>query len=206
MRPQAQVAWRLAALLLVATVLQTAVLTQFSPLGVVPDLMPALVACVGLLAGATVGASFGFAVGVAVDLILVQTLGISALLFTTVGYLAGRLRELRDPVHPFTAPSVGAVATLFFALGFTLIQFSLGEPAPRPLPLLWQTTVATLFGALLAIPAYRVARRALMPTLGYDDPVRRRQRASTVAYQLGNPREAPRRGRRARRRLRGRRR
>lgn len=198
MKPQTQVALRLAGLLLAATVLQTAVLTQFSPLGVVPDMMPALVACVGLLAGATVGASFGFAVGFAIDLILVQTLGVSALLFTTVGYLAGRLRELRDPVHPFTAPSVGAVATLFFIVGFVTIQFSLGEPAPRPLPLLWQTTVATLFGALLAIPVFRVARRAMLPTLGYDDPMRRRQRASTVAYQLGNPREAPARRRRRR--------
>lgn len=203
MKPATKVTWRLAGLLLAATVLQTAVLTQFSPLGVVPDLMPALVACVGLLAGATIGASFGFAVGVAIDLILVQTLGISALLFTTVGYLAGRLRELRDPVHPFTAPSVGAVATLFFMLAFVLIQFSLGEPAPRPLPLLWQVSVATLFGALLAIPAYRVVRRAMLPTLGYDDPLRRRQRASTVEYRLGNPREAPRRRRKRKRRAKG---
>jgi rod shape-determining protein MreD len=187
---------RLSGLLLAAIVLQTAVMTQFAPFGVVPDLTPALVACVGLLAGATTGAWFGFATGLLLDLVLLQTLGVSALLLTTVGYLAGMLRELRDPVHPFTAPSVGAVATLLFVLAFAAVQFSLGEPAPRALPFLWQAIVAAALGALLAIPTYRVVRRAMLPSLGYDDPVRRRQRASTVSYRLGNPREAPRRRRR----------
>lgn len=188
-----KVAWRLALLLIVAVVVQTAVMAQFTPLGVVPDLTPALVACVGLLAGATVGAAFGFAIGVTLDLVLFQTLGVSALLMTTIGYLAGRMREMRDPVGPVVAPTAGAIATLFFVLAFALIQFSLGEPAPRPLPFIWQALIVTLFGALLAIPAYRVARRATLPGLGYEDPMRRRQKASTVSYQLGNPREAPRR-------------
>lgn len=198
MQAQTQSAWRLAAVLLAGVILQTAVLTQFTPFGVVPDAIPALVACVGLLAGASLGATFGFAAGFMIDLMLLQTMGVSSLLLTAVGYGAGRLRELRDPVHPLTAPSVGAIATLFFALGFAGIEFSLGEPAPLALPLIWHTMVATAFGALLAIPAFRVTRWAMLPALGYDDPLRRRRKASTVAYRLGNPREAT-RGRRSRR-------
>ena len=40
---------------------------------------------------------FGFGIGLFLDLALVQTVGMSSLLFLTIGYGAGRLRELRDP-------------------------------------------------------------------------------------------------------------
>ncbi|MBJ7347826.1 MAG: rod shape-determining protein MreD, partial [Thermoleophilaceae bacterium] len=174
MRVQALTAWRLALLALVAVILQTAVMTQFTPFGVVPDFIPALVVCVGLLSGATTGAVFGFAIGLMIDLVLLQTMGVTSLLLTAEGYMAGRLREMRDPVHPLTAPAVGAIASFLFAVGFATIQFSLGAPAPLPLPLIWHIAVYTALGALLAIPAFKAARFAVMPTLGRDDPLLRR--------------------------------
>ena len=50
--------------------------------GVNADLSPLLVAFVGLLCGSTVGAVYGFATGLLVDLLLLQTLGLSSLIFT----------------------------------------------------------------------------------------------------------------------------
>ena len=54
---------------------------------------------VGLLLGSIPGAVIGFGVGLLVDMALLQTLGVSSLIFIAVGYGAGRLRELRDPSH-----------------------------------------------------------------------------------------------------------
>ena len=76
--------------------------------GVTVDLSPLLVAFVGLLCGSTAGAVSGFAVGLLVDLALVQTLGLTSLVFTLVGYWCGRLRELRDPQAALTPLLVGA--------------------------------------------------------------------------------------------------
>ena len=56
-----------------------------------------MVMSVGLLAGSLTGAVMGFATGLLVDTVLVQTLGITSLLYIAIGYWAGRLRELRDP-------------------------------------------------------------------------------------------------------------
>lgn len=179
---QTQSFLRLAALITGAVFLQLAVIAQFRLFGVVPDVIPVLVVSIGLIGGSLAGATTGFVAGFLIDLMLIQTMGVSALLLTTGGYFAGRLRELRDPVHPLTAPLVGAAAAVFYAVGFGVIQFSLGEASPGIWTLVWNTLLSAIYGALLAAPAFRLARWALLPTLGRDDPMIRRRRA-TIASQ-----------------------
>jgi rod shape-determining protein MreD len=175
---------RLTLLVVGGVIVQLAVVGQFRIFGVVPDIVPVLVVSIGLLGGATAGATSGFVAGFIIDLTLVQTMGISSLLLTIGGYAAGRLRELRDPVHPLTSSAVGASAAVFFTVGFGIMQFSLGQPAPEPLSMLWQTFMSGVFGALLAPPIFRMARWAMLPTLGRDDPFFRRRRASFTSSSV----------------------
>jgi len=42
--------------------------------------------------------------------VLVQTLGITSLLYIAIGYWAGRLREVRDPAHGLVPLAAGAAA------------------------------------------------------------------------------------------------
>ena len=88
---------RLVALALVAVVVQESAISQISIFGVSADITPLVVMSVGLLAGSMPGAIFGFGTGLLVDTVLVQTLGITSLLYIPIGYWAGRLREVRDP-------------------------------------------------------------------------------------------------------------
>ncbi len=162
--------------------IQLAVITQFRIFGVVPDVIPVLIVSIGLLGGATMGATTGFIAGFLIDLILIQTMGVSSLLLTIGGYSAGMLRELRDPVHPLTNSAVGAAAAIFFTVGFGVMQFSLGQPAPEPWSMIWTTLLAGVYGALMAPLIFRAARWAMLPTLGRDDPVMRRRRA-TISSQ-----------------------
>ncbi len=164
---------------------QIAVITQFRLLGVVPDFIPVLVVSIGLLGGSVAGASVGFIAGFLIDLMLLQTMGVSSLLLTIGGYAAGRLRELYDPVHPLTSSAVGASASIFFTVGFGVLQFSLGQPAPEPLTMLWQVAVSGLYGALMAPLVFRVARWAMLPLIGAGaDPVRRRRRAEITSQSV----------------------
>ena len=87
---------------------QIGVVSEVPVFGVNVDLSPLVVAFVGLLCGSTLGAATGFAVGLLVDLTLVQTLGVTSLIFTLIGYWSGRLRELRDPQAAITPLLVGA--------------------------------------------------------------------------------------------------
>jgi cell shape-determining protein MreD len=176
---QPKAAGRLALLGLLGGIFQLTTVSQISIFGVPADLSPLLVASVGFLCGSIPGALFGFSLGLFVDTALLQTLGVNSLVFTGLGYGAGRVRELRDPAHALAPVAVGAAATAVAVVSFSLLQFLLGVEAPVSLLLLRQILMTIVLNTLLALPVYVVCRRVLAPLLP-DDPRRRRRRAYTT--------------------------
>ncbi|MGI9183905.1 MAG: rod shape-determining protein MreD [Solirubrobacteraceae bacterium] len=179
MNPSLKLWLRLIGLALVTVVVQESAVSQISIFGVSADLTPLVVMSVGLLAGSMPGAIMGFGTGLLVDTVLVQTLGITSLLYIPVGYWAGRLRELRDPAHGLVPLVAGAVATAVAGIGMTIIQFLLGVHSPVSWLLLQQIFVTVLVNTLIALPVYALVRRIVLPALP-DDPRRRRRRAYTT--------------------------
>lgn len=170
---------RLILLAFVVVVVQEAALSQISIFGVSADVTPLVVMSVGLLCGSMTGAVFGFGTGLLIDLVLVQTLGVTSLLYIVIGYWAGRLRELRDPSHELVPLAGGAVASAFAGLGMAVIQFLLGVDAPVSLLLLQQIFITVLVNTLIALPVHALVRRIIRPVLP-EDPRRRRRRAYTT--------------------------
>ena len=175
----AKLAIRLVLLGFFAVVIQESAVSQVSIFGVSADLTPLVVMSVGLLCGSLTGAVFGFATGLLIDLVLVQTLGVTSLLYIVIGYWAGRLHELRDPSHELVPLAAGALAAAFAGLGMAVIQFLLGVDAPVSLLLLQQIFIVVLVDTLLALPVYALVRRIVRPVLP-EDPRRRRRRAYTT--------------------------
>ena len=175
----APAAGRLALLGLLGGIIELTTVSQISIFGVPADLSPLLVASVGFLCGSVPGAVFGFGLGLFVDLTPEHTLGVNSLVFTAVGYLAGRIRELRDPAHALAPVAIGAAATAVATIGFSLLQFLLGVEAPVSLLLIRQILLTIVLNTLLALPVYIVCRRVIAPYLP-DDPRRRRRRAYTT--------------------------
>ncbi len=126
------------------------------------------------------GAAAGFAVGLLVDLALLQTLGLTSLVFTVIGYWAGRLRELRDPQAALAPLLVGAAGSAAALIGYSLFEFLLGVDAPVSLELLRQIILGTLVNSILALPMFALVRRALSSALPEDPRRRRRRRAYTT--------------------------
>ncbi len=170
---------RIAVLVVVVVLVQTGVISEVPVFGVVVDLSPLVVAFVGLLCGSTLGAATGFALGLLVDLALVQTLGVTSLIFTLIGYWSGRLRELRDPQATLTPLLVGAAASALATVGYSLMEFLLGVDAPVSLELLRQIALGVVVNTIVALPIWAFVRRSLEPSLP-DDPRRRRRRAYTT--------------------------
>ena len=177
--PSPRLVLRLGLLALGTVVIQEAAISQVSIFGISADLTPLMVMSVGLLAGSLTGAVMGFATGLLVDTVLVQTLGITSLLYIAIGYWCGRLRELRDPAHGLVPLAAGAAATAVAGIGMTLIQFLLGVDAPVSLLLLQQLLVTILVNTLISLPVYAAVRRIVQPALP-EDPRRRRRRAYTT--------------------------
>jgi rod shape-determining protein MreD len=170
---------RLLALAFGAVLVQEAAVSQITIFGVTADLMPLVVMSVGLLCGSMAGAVMGFGSGLLVDLVFVQTLGVTSLLYIVIGYWAGRVRELYDPSHGLVPLAGGAAATAVAGVGMALIQFLLGVDAPVSLLLLQQIFITILINMLIALPVYALVRRVLGSSVP-DDPRRRRRRAYTT--------------------------
>jgi rod shape-determining protein MreD len=178
-KPSPKLILRLVLLGLVTVVIQEAAVSQISIFGVSADLTPLMVMSVGLLTGSMTGAVTGFFTGLLVDTILVQTLGITSLLYIAIGYWSGRLRELRDPAHGLVPLAAGAAATAVSGIGMTVIQFLLGVDAPVSLLLVQQIFITVLVNTLISLPVYALVRRIINPALP-EDPRRRRRRAYTT--------------------------
>src|SRR4051794_29821755 len=188
LNPSLRLPIRLALLGFATVVVQEAAISQISIFGISADLGPLVVMSVGLLCGSMIGAIVGFGMGLMVDTVLIQTLGVTSLLYIAIGYWSGRLLELRDPAHGLVPMAAGAAATAFTGLGMTLMQFLLGVQSPVSLLLLQQILITVLVNSLISIPVYAIVRRFLRSALP-EDPRRRRRRAYTTGglSPLGEP-------------------
>ncbi len=182
-------ALRIAVVAFLAVVVQDAVISQISLVGASADITPLVVMSVGLLAGSMPGAITGFAIGLFVDIVMFQTVGVSSLLFITIGYWAGRLRELRDPSHGLIPLALGAIATGFAGVGMAVFQFLLGVDAPVSWLLIQQIVLEVLVNCLIAVPVYEVVRRFLYRALPRDPRARRRRAYTTSLSPLQRPSE-----------------
>jgi rod shape-determining protein MreD len=171
---------RVAALAIVLVFFQIGVLSEVPVFGVNADLSPLLVAFIGLLCGSMLGAVAGFAIGLLVDLTLLQTLGLTSLVFTLIGFWCGRLRELRDPQAALTPLLVGGAASAVSLIGYSLMEFMLGVDAPVSFELLRQIVLGIVVNTVVALPMWAIVRRALEGALPEDPRRRRRRRADTT--------------------------
>jgi rod shape-determining protein MreD len=151
-------ALKAAVLLTVAALLQVSIATQIEVVEGHPDLVLALLVSLALLRGPLFGACAGFWVGLILDTASFETLGLSSLLLTIVGYGAGRFGEAtsRSSAHP---PLVAVVlATIGVACGSAVLHFMLGSTIPASQFFVGVLLPSLALNMLLAYPAYRLAR------------------------------------------------
>jgi rod shape-determining protein MreD len=151
---------RMALVLLVAVVAQTAVVADVRVAGAAGDIMLLVAIAGGLAGGSERGAAVGFAAGVAYDLVLATPLGLSALTYCLVAYVVGTvqgsvLKATRwIPVVAATIAS-GIGVTLYVVLGTVVGQDFPWTEVPRI------AAVVAVVNALLVLVATRVVRWGL---------------------------------------------
>lgn len=171
---------RLIAIGLLGVLLQLSFFSQVELFHVSPDVLPALVVCLGLLGGSLTGAVSGFAIGFFVDCLLVEALGITSLVLLGIGYLAGLFRE-RFEIHSSVLPALLCMGfTLLAELGFGLVQVLLGLDAPISVLIVRDLLLKSVYAFFLGWPTYLLIRRILRPALVEDPRVRRRRQPTVL--------------------------
>jgi len=112
-------------LVLTALIVTLSVLTRVRIAGVMPDLMLLLAVAAGITGGQSRGAIVGFGSGLAIDLFLQTPLGLSALVFSMVGYAVGTAQTgiLRSIwwIPVLTAFVASAAGEVLFALAGAMV-------------------------------------------------------------------------------------
>jgi len=123
------VSWPRAALIVVVTlVLQVTLFSRFSFEGARPDLMILLAVMAGFRFGPERGAIIGFAAGVSFDIVLSTPLGLSALVYTIVGYAVGVTTAGMVRTSRWAASAVAAAGSAAGMVLYALVGAVLGEP------------------------------------------------------------------------------
>ena len=146
----------LAAVLVAAVLLQSTVLAELRLAGVRPDLVVLTVVAVAMASGPASGAVFGFSAGLLADLLFDLPVGVSALVYTAVGFAVGTARVYVTSHRPVVHLALAAAASLasVWCSGLLLRVFDLSSWAvvARSGPLV------ALYNLLLAPFVYPVVR------------------------------------------------
>ncbi len=151
-------ATRAAAVVFVAALFQAAIFSSFSVFGGAPDVLLVAVISLGLLRGSVPGAVLGFAGGVVIDLLTLETLGLTSLVLTLAGFWAGRYAETtaRGRWLPlFTAVGVMTVLTTFFTFA---LHYMLGDDVVARHALFTALWPAVLLNLAIAAPVHALVR------------------------------------------------
>jgi len=144
-------------LLFVAAVIQVSILNSVTVIGGTPDLLLVTVCAVALLRGSIFGAIGGFFAGLIVDTATLETMGVTALLLTLVGYWVGRYGETTGRGRHAPVLAVGVV-TILYSVAALLIRFMLGEGGSPQRVLLDALPPTLLFNLLISIPVFLFCR------------------------------------------------
>ena len=149
----------------VAAVLQISFVNSFELVEGHADILLLSLVCVGLLRGPLFGACAGFWAGLLVDTMTLETLGLTSLLLTLAGYLAGRIGELTSHHQNQRARILISVILLTIAVevGSLLVHLFLGDSAAVG-TIVGRVLLPTLaLNLVLAIPWYALCRRLFPP-------------------------------------------
>ena len=141
-----------------AALVQAVVVPPYTVAGGAPDLLLLVVISLGLLRGSVAGAAYGFAGGLLLDLLTLETLGLTSLVLTLAGFWAGRYAETTGRGRRL-APLVSAVViTVLAALFAFLLHYLLGEDVVARYALVSVLLPALVLNTVLAFPVFALVR------------------------------------------------
>ena len=150
-----------AVVVFVAALLQVTLFASLDVVGGTADALLLALLAVALLRGAVTGAVAGFFGGLLVDVMTLDTLGVSALLYALAGYWTGRYGETtgRDRAHaPLLAVLVATIAIAFAGLGLHAL---LGEDVSARRALFDALLPGLALNLLLGGPVWSLAKAVL---------------------------------------------
>jgi rod shape-determining protein MreD len=161
-------AMRASAVVFGAALFQAAIFSSFTVFGGAPDVLLVTVVSLGLLRGSVPGAVLGFLGGLVVDVLTLETLGLTSLVLTLVGFWAGRYAE--TTARGRWLPLLFAVGVLTVLAGFFAfaLHYMLGDDVVARHALFTALWPAVLLNLIVAMPVYALVRAIVGERTGFQ--------------------------------------
>lgn len=147
-------------MVLLAVALQSTLLARLTLLGVIPQLVLVVAVSLAFLDGPRVGLVVGFAGGLLQDLLLPQSIiGLTALVYTLVGYGVGSLRQFAPSESVWSPVFAVAMASAVAEFGYAMLAIILGQEWVSISFTAKVTGLVVLYDTLLTPFAFPLVRR-----------------------------------------------
>ena len=150
-----------AAIVFVAALLQVTIFATLDIAGGAADVLLLALLSIALLRGPVVGAAAGFFAGLLVDVMTLDTLGVSALLYALAGYWTGRYGETTGRDRSHAALLAVLVVTILVAVAGFALHFLLGDDVSLRRALFETLVPGIALNLLVAAPVFAVCRAVL---------------------------------------------
>ena len=150
----------IAATLVLAITIQSTLLAQATLLGVIPQVDLVVFVSFAFVDGERVGIVTGFFAGLLIDLLLPEAIvGLTALVYTLIGYAVGSFRQYTTGESVWTPVLVVAVASAVAEVGYALLAIMLGQPWVSVSDTAKVAGLVVLYNVLLTPFVYPFTRR-----------------------------------------------
>ena len=147
---------------LVVLSFQTTLFNTLRPLGVVLQVMLLFSCASGVAAGSEAGAVTGFVFGLMYDMVLTAPMGLSAVVFGFAGYMAGGVNAFVHEARWWAKIIAVALSSATAVLLYPAASLVVGVDGLLGSRVVTVALTCAAFNALLAVPATRVAKWALV--------------------------------------------
>jgi rod shape-determining protein MreD len=145
----------------VAGLVQAVLVSSLVVGGGAPDVLLLVVISVGLLRGSVPGALAGFLGGLVIDLLTLDTLGLSSLVLTLAGFWTGRYAETTARGRHLPALVAAGAITVLAAVLASALRYLLGEEVVVQQALVAALLPTLLLNLALALPVHALVRAAV---------------------------------------------
>lgn len=151
---------KVAVIVAVALVAQVGLLAEISFDGARPDALLLVAVCAGFVAGPERGAVVGFVAGLAFDVVLTTPFGLSALVYTVVGYAVGSASVSVVRTVWWLGPIVAGLASAAGVVVYAVVGEVLGQATLQGPDLTAIVVIVSAVNAVLAPAVVRALRWA----------------------------------------------
>lgn len=140
--------------------LQVNIFNNFTIAGIKPNLFIIYILFIGLFANQALGISFGVICGLIIDLLYGKTIGITAIMLCTIGYLGAYFDKNFSKENKLTIIFMVIGATVVFELGTYFLNSIVLEFDREYLYFFKIVAIETIYNVLLSIIIYPIIQKA----------------------------------------------